>query len=202
MMADSRVRSDGVSDEALLAGMAHGDEQAAVAFVRRYQRRVYGLAFAMLGDAGAAEDVAQEALLRAWRHAAVYDPRRSAASTWVLTIARNLAIDSLRLRRSAPVDPEYFLAMGLAGGERLPEESIGSVGATPAIYAALAALPAEQRRAIVLAAVYARTAAEISASEGIPLGTAKTRIRAALSKLRVSLQGTAADPAPRQVDHE
>lgn len=56
--------------------MAHGEEWAAVAFVRRYQRRVYGLAAAMLGDKGAAEDVAQEALTRAWRHAQVFDARR------------------------------------------------------------------------------------------------------------------------------
>ena len=58
--------SGGPSDEALLAGVAHGDEWATVAFVRRYQRRVYGLAYAMLSDKGIAENVAQEALTRAW----------------------------------------------------------------------------------------------------------------------------------------
>ena len=62
--------SPGASDEALLAGMAVGDERAGVAFVRRYQRRVYGLALSMVGDPTLAEDIAQEALLRAWRHAA------------------------------------------------------------------------------------------------------------------------------------
>ena len=94
-MRRTRDASDGPSDEALLAGMAHGDEQAGLAFVRRYQGRVFGLALSMLGDPGLAEDVAQEALVRAWRHAPVYDPRRGAVSTWVLTIGRNLTIDAL-----------------------------------------------------------------------------------------------------------
>jgi RNA polymerase sigma-70 factor (ECF subfamily) len=163
---------------------------------------VYGLAYAMIGEPGAAEDVAQEALLRAWRHAAVYDPRRGAASTWVLTITRNLAIDSLRLRRASPVDPAYFLALGLASGDRLPEESVGSLDMGPALDAALAQLPVAQRRAIVLAALYGRTAAEISVEEGIPLGTAKTRIRMAMMKLRQALGGSDLEREDASVDRD
>jgi len=94
------------SDETLLAGMASGDEWATVAFVRRFQRRVFGLAHAMLGDRSAAEDVAQEALTRVWRHAQVFDARRGSVATWVLTITRNLAIDSLRVRRSLTISTE------------------------------------------------------------------------------------------------
>src|SRR4051812_46023868 len=84
------------SDEALLAALAAGDEEAAVAFVRRYQRRVYGLAVTLLGDRDLADDVAQEAMVRAWRHAAAFDVRRGSVSTWLLAITRNLAIDALR----------------------------------------------------------------------------------------------------------
>src|SRR5262249_51521378 len=93
-----------VSDEALLAGLASGESDAAVAFIRRFQRRVYGLAMTILIDSAAAEDAAQETFARAWRHAGAYDPRRGPVATWLLTIARNLAIDSLRLRRADPVD--------------------------------------------------------------------------------------------------
>ena len=105
VMRGKREPSNGPSDEALIAGMAHGDEQAGLAFVRRYQGRVFGLAVSMLGDPSLAEDVAQEAILRAWRHAPVYDPRRGAVSTWVLTIGRNLTIDALRMRRVGPDRP-------------------------------------------------------------------------------------------------
>src|SRR5580698_1841916 len=72
-MRQLSVVAEGPTDEALLAGMAVGDQAAAVAFVRRYQRRVFGLAYSMTNDAGVAEDVAQEALIRVWRHAPVFD---------------------------------------------------------------------------------------------------------------------------------
>lgn len=176
------------SDEALIAGMAVGDDDAAVAFVRRYQKRVYGLAIGMLGDPGIAEDVAQEALLRAWRHAPVYDARRGSVTTWVLTITRNLAIDAIRRHRAVPTDPESLVALSLAstGGSAEDVATAGHLG--PELRTALSTLPVEQRRATVLAALYGRTASEISASEAIPLGTAKTRIRAGLSKLRAALR--------------
>ena len=87
-------------DDALLAGFAVGDSDAAAAFIRRHQRRVFGLALAVVGDPVLAEDVAQEAFARAWRHAGAYDPRRGSVPTWLLTITRNLAIDAARLRRA------------------------------------------------------------------------------------------------------
>ncbi len=181
------VTPEGSSDEALLAGVAAGDERAAVALVRRYQKRVFGLALSIVSDAGTAEEVAQEAMLRVWRHAAVYDARRGAVASWMLTITRNLAIDALRLRRATPVDPDDFMGLALVGAGEAPEESAIAALRAPGVRAALAALPSEQRRALVLAAVYGRTAAEISEAEQIPLGTAKTRIRAAMIKMRQTL---------------
>ena len=83
-----------VEDDALLAAFAVGDPDAGAQFVRRYQRRVFGLALAVLGDRDAASDVAQEAFVRVWRHAAVFDARRGNVSTWLLTITRNLALDA------------------------------------------------------------------------------------------------------------
>jgi RNA polymerase sigma factor (sigma-70 family) len=169
--------------------MAIGDETAAIAFVRRYQRRVFGLAQSMLGDAQAAEDVAQEALVRAWRHAQVFDARRGSAATWVLAITRNLAVDALRLRRSTPVDPSQFGLLGQVSTEMSPEEIVEtSSGPASELVQALRELPGEQRRALVLAAVYGLTAEAVSKHESIPLGTAKTRIRTALQKLRRSLE--------------
>jgi RNA polymerase sigma factor (sigma-70 family) len=172
------------SDEALLAGLAAGDPDAAAAFVRRFQRRVYGLAVTILGDPGAAEDVAQEAFVRAWRHAATYDARRGAVASWLLTIARNLALDRARLTGSHPVDPD-FLASQLdrrAGAAAIDIAS--GVAERDRLRGLLAGLPPQQRRAIVLAAYFGRTAKEISELDGTPLGTVKTRIRAALLTLR------------------
>ena len=177
-----------LSDEALLAGMAVGEQPAAVTFVRRYQKRVFGLAYSMTGDAGVAEDVAQEAMIRVWRHAPVFDPRRGSVASWVLTITRNLAIDALRLRRAVPTDPDDFAAAALRSNEHDPEDAIRRGDVRDLVRGGLDALPPEQRRAVVLAAVYGRTALEISESEGIPLGTAKTRIRTALIRLRAAVE--------------
>src|SRR5918992_940758 len=100
-----------VSDDVLLAGMASGDPEASAGFVRRYQARVYGLALTILGDPAAAEEVAQETFLRAWKNADSFDPRRGRVATWLLTIARNLAVDAIRLRRAQPFDPLTLVAL-------------------------------------------------------------------------------------------
>ena len=187
-MRELRVAEGELSDEGLLAGMAVGEQAAAVTFVRRYQRRVFGLAYSMTGDTGVAEDVSQEALLRAWKHAPVFDPRRGSVASWVLTITRNLAIDALRLRRAVPTDPDDFAAAALRSNEHDPEDAVRRGDVRDLVRGGLEALPPEQRRAVVLAAVYGRTALEISESEGIPLGTATTRIRTALIRLRAAVE--------------
>jgi RNA polymerase sigma factor (sigma-70 family) len=173
-----------ISDEALVAGIAVGDERAGVAFVRRYQTRVYGLALTMVGDPALAQDITQEAFIRVWRHGSMFDRRRASVSTWVRTITRNLAVDSLRVRRPELVDPADSMWANLASGCPLPDEEAESSDTRARLSPALATLPAEQSRALVLAAIYGYTAAEIGRFEAIPLGTAKTRIRRGLIKLR------------------
>lgn len=173
-----------VSDESLLAGLASGDPEAAAAFVRRFQARVFGLARTIVGDAAAAEEIAQEALLRAWRHAGAYDHRRGRVETWLLSITRNLAIDHLRLRRGEPIDPDS-LAAREALFMRAPADPAGEAHAeVAALRDALATLPPEQRRALLMAALWGYTANEISEMEGAPLGTTKSRIRSAMLKLQ------------------
>jgi RNA polymerase sigma-70 factor (ECF subfamily) len=175
---------DGVSDEALLSGIAVGDDQAGLIFVRRYQRRLFGLAIGIVGDAGDAEDVAQEAFIRIFRHAQMFDARRGAVSTWALTITRNLAIDATRVRRGVPTDTEDRVFVDLTSGHRAPDIAVMATESAARVRAAIADLPLEQRRAVVFAALYGRTAAEIADGEGIALGTAKSRIRLGLAKLR------------------
>lgn len=176
--------SEGAPDEVLLAAIAAGDERSCLTFVRRYQSRLFGLALAIVGEPTAAEDVAQEAFVRIVRHAAIFDARRGSVATWVLTITRNLAIDSVRVRRGVPFDPHDSVFAELVGRDRSPEDSALLGDAVAQARAALADLPVEQRRAIVLASLYGRTAEEISKAESIPLGTAKSRIRLGLATLR------------------
>ena len=180
--------TDRAGDAALMAGMAVDDEAAAVAFVRRYQGRVFGLAVSITHDRALAEDIAQEAFLRAWRAASTFDPRRGSVLAWLLTITRNLGIDALRARRSLPIetaDLELLVARTLEG--QLPDGAAGRVE-TLAAGDRLRALPPEQARAVVLAVVGGRTAAEVAAHEGIALGTAKTRIRAGLRRMRQAME--------------
>jgi len=183
-----------VSDDALLAGMAAGDSEAASAFVARFQRRIYGLAYTMTGDPQAAEDVAQEAFVRAWRHASAFDARRGSVLTWLLTITRNLAIDSMRVRRPIAVDPDVVLQMPIVSSEPGPEQHAGRQEDSDRLYSALARLPDEQRRAVVLSGLLGHSAREVGELEGIPLGTAKTRIRTALLRLRSALVTTEDQP--------
>jgi RNA polymerase sigma factor (sigma-70 family) len=177
-----------LSDETLLAGLASGDTEAAAALVRRYQGRVYGLAYTIVGDAATAEDVAQETFMRVWTHAPAYDARKGRVATWVLAIARNIAIDAVRLRRSEPLDPQALIALQGTTHEPTPEERGLIAAEAERLRTALEQLPEEQRRALLMAAFYGRTAREISELESVPLGTVKTRIRTAMIKLRATLE--------------
>ena len=177
--------TDDLTDEALLNGLAVGEAGLDVAFVRRFQRRVYGLALSLVGEPTVAEDIAQEALLRAWRHASVFDSRRGSVATWLLAITRNLSIDALRLRRAIPTDPSDLV--GLQDGADGPGDAVANDDASRVLRQVIVTLPSDQRRALVLAAFHGRTALEISAMERIPLGTAKTRIRAGMLKLRAAV---------------
>jgi RNA polymerase sigma factor (sigma-70 family) len=176
-----------VSDDALVAGLASGDRDAASAFVRRFQRRVYGLARTIVADDRAAEDIAQEAFVRAWKHAGAYDPRRGSVVGWLLTITRNLAIDAVRVRRPVAFDPVALLGLETPSADRDLAELAELSDDTMRLRAALVKLPEEQRRAIAMAGLLGYTAREVGEIEGIPLGTAKTRIRTALIRLRAVL---------------
>lgn len=174
----------GASDDALLAAMAAGDVDASAVFVRRYQARVYGLALSVIGDRNRAEDVAQEAFVRAWRHAESFDPRRGSATGWLLTITRNLALDAQRAARIRPTEPLELFLGDLAEQQPGPAERAVDGITAERVRAALGRLPVPQRRAVVVATFGGRTARELGEIEGIPLGTAKTRIRDGLLQLR------------------
>jgi RNA polymerase sigma factor (sigma-70 family) len=186
--------ADRLPDETLLAGLGAGDADLAVAFVRRFQRVVYGVALTVTRDPVTAEDVAQQAFEQAWRHAQVYDSRRGSVRAWLTTIAHNLAIDVLRARTSAPVDPADLPTL-LTAVTDTPERLAVARDSAAGLRRALAQLPGSQARAVAMAGIYGMTARQIAVTEGIPLGTAKTRIRDGMLKLRAAL-------LPEDVDDE
>lgn len=115
--------------------------------------------------------------------------RRASVLTWLLTITRNAAIDAMRTRRATPVDATVLEDM-ITATMRVPgpEDEVLRSAEHDAAVARLRSLPPEQARAVVLAVIGGRTAGEISVSEGIPLGTAKTRIRTGLRRVREAME--------------
>lgn len=177
------------SDQSLLAGYAAGDARAGAAFVRRFQSRVYGLALTIVRDGPLAEEVAQDAFVRAWRYAGSFDHRRGSLAAWLLTIARNQAVDALRLRGVEALDADAIaLEEELRGASGDGDALAGATGERERVRQALLTLPPEQRRPVVLAVYLGRTAREISELDGVPLGTVKTRIRTAFMRLRAELE--------------
>lgn len=177
----------------MLSGLMVNDPEAAAAFVRRFQGKVFGAAFAMTGERDLAEEVAQQVFERAWRHAHMYDPRRGPVQSWLLTITRNLAIDQIRARRRWGWEGPGVVEQ-VASLARGPELEAVAADAGARLRGAIAGLPPEQSRALSLAAFRGFTAAEVAEAEGIPLGTAKTRLRTAMSKLRASLENQGVGP--------
>jgi RNA polymerase sigma-70 factor (ECF subfamily) len=172
-------------DETLLAGLGAGEAELSLAFVRRFQGLVFGVAMAVVGDATTAEDVAQQAFEQAWRHAQVFDPRRGSVRAWLRTITHNLAVDVLRARTSSPVDPDDLPAI-LTAVTDTPERLAVAHDNAAELRHALTELPEPQARAVAMAGIYGMTAQQIADTEQIPLGTAKTRIRDGMQKLRAA----------------
>jgi RNA polymerase sigma-70 factor (ECF subfamily) len=183
------------SDEALFAGFATGDVDAATVFVRRFQARVFGLALSMTRDASEADEVAQDAFVRAWRYAASFDARRGSVAGWLLGITRNVAIDRMRMsshrRERLDVDARGDLALQLAleaaAGEDV-SEAAERHDALARVARSLRSLPPEQSDALLAVTLRGLTTREYAEAAGVPLGTAKTRIRLGLRKLRQRLE--------------
>ena len=138
------------------------------------------------GNRSFAEDVTQDVFLTAWRKAARFDPARGRLSTWLMTIAHNLAVDRLR-RDTGVTRPTLVLVDEVPDAPGVDEE--GLLMERDAAVRALSCLSDAER--LLLARAYFRglTAREIAEADGIPLGTVKTRLRAALIKVRRANDG-------------
>jgi RNA polymerase sigma-70 factor (ECF subfamily) len=186
------VQYEESSDDTLMDGVRRGDGHAIAALYDRYSSLVFSLGLRMLGDRESTEELVQEVFLRAWRQAATYQPALGRLSSWLLGIARNLAVDELRRRGVRPQrtagDPEEQLAQVASTNTESPEEEVVSSAQRAEIQHALATLPPPQRRVMELAYYSGLTQAEIAEQLGDPLGTVKTRMRLATQKLREILR--------------
>ena len=171
-------------DQRLMRSFAARDPLAADALYQRFAGRIYGLGLVMLGSDAAAQDLVQDTFVKLWRSAERYDRSRGKLETWVLLMARSLAIDAIRRRVLDARTLEQIDRPREADEAPGPDEQAVTHDLTERAQRAMAALPPEQRAALELAYLGGKTSAEISDLEGIPVGTAKTRIRAALLRLR------------------
>lgn len=137
-------------------------------------------------DHALAEDLAQDVMMTVWRKVELYAPDRGTVGAWIFTIARNARIDRLRRGSSRPY--EDVDSLDLMSGERDAEEETFASQQAARVADAMAELPKEQRQIVELSFVNDMPQSEIAAKLVLPLGTVKSRLRLAYTKLRVELE--------------
>lgn len=178
----------GESDEQLVGKMAAAQQEALLELHRRYARLLYALGRRMLADEESTDICVQDAFYAAWQHATRFDPARARAKTWLVAIAHHRFLQELRDRPRPTLDWEDV------EGSDLEEGRAGSGAGPPALVdqvlaqRALARLAAGQRELVELMYFRGHTHAELAALTGLPLGTVKSRLRAALEQMRRELQ--------------
>ena len=173
-------------DAALLRRIRDGDGNALTELYERLGRAMYALACQIVRDPSSAEDVVQEVFVATWLHADRYDARRGSPASWMFGLTRHKAIDLLRREttsRSRTVDADLTIR---PAAEDVEQEVWLSYRRDRA-RGALAVLSSDQREAVELAFFGGLTHVEVADRLGIPLGTAKTRIRVGLLRLRDAL---------------
>lgn len=176
---------------ALLIRSARGDESAFAELYDATAARLHGLVVRVVRDRAQSEEVTQEAYLEIWRHCTRFDPSRGSPLSWMLTIAHRKAVDRVR---SAEAGKAREIGYERATAEREHDSTLETVEVRldqERVRRALASLTETQRGAVELAYLGGHTHTEVAALLGIPLGTAKTRIRDGLIRLRDTLEVTA-----------
>ena len=173
-----------LADEELISLAGQGEAQAFAVLYDRHSRAAYSLAYRMMGEKQAAEDLVQDGFLKVWRGAESYRVERGSVRTWILSIVHNRGIDQLRstasrrrtqekVEASAPVSqPSEAFAETLRNSQR------------EQVREALGTLPQEQLKILELAYFSGYTHVEIAELLGLPLGTVKGRMRLGLKKVR------------------
>jgi RNA polymerase sigma-70 factor (ECF subfamily) len=172
------------TDGELIQRSAAGDHSAFEELYGRYARPVFGLALRRLGDRGRAEDAVQETFASIWRSAGSYRPERGPGAPWLYAVARNAIVDRARARADVPSDIPDEAAPDAGPADRAEQNWVAW-----RVHRALEELPEKEREVIALAYWSGLSQSEVAEFLQIPLGTVKTRTRAALMKLADVLDG-------------
>lgn len=195
-LADGRSERTDWPDEALMAAIAVRDDYAFAVLYDRYAELVYSTSLRVLADAQLAEDATQDVFVRIWRRPETFVAERGRFLTWLMSVARNRAVDELRARgrrsrrETGQIDTneETGLPAALLREDEDPQEAAQLHEERRLVRAALSGLPGEQRLALELAYFGGLTQQEIATALHEPLGTVKTRIRLGMQKLRRALE--------------
>jgi RNA polymerase sigma-70 factor (ECF subfamily) len=190
--ADSPSRASAATASAealeplLLAVARDRDRQAFATLFQHFAPRLKAYLLRLGADAGAAEELAQEAMIMVWRRAETFDPAQASVATWIFRIARNKRIDALRRERRPEIDPDdpCLQPEGDPGADRLVERG----QADERVRAAIAALPDEQAEVVRMAYFEDKAHGAIAEETALPLGTVKSRLRLAMSRLKKALR--------------
>ena len=190
MKSESPLAADEApTDEALMADLAAGRQEAIGLLYPRYAPRIFAMAIQVL-DRPTAEEVVQDVFVSAWRKAANFDPTRGPVRPWLLQIAHFRIANELRRRSRRPrpaAETAEDLLSGLSDPGPDPSQQAWETYRRSVLGSALAQLPAPQRQALGLAFFSDLTHEQVASVLDLPLGTAKSRIRAGLSALRTKL---------------
>ncbi|MGC6531140.1 MAG: sigma-70 family RNA polymerase sigma factor [Candidatus Puniceispirillaceae bacterium] len=184
-LLNNKTSSRAELDDLLVRVGREKDKTAFTTLFAYFAPRIKSFLLRLGSDMSTAEELAQEAMIMVWRRAETYNPAQAGASTWIFTIARNKRIDRLR-REGRPVPDMLDPAMM----PDLPETGMDAVTRgqeEDKLREALKKLPEEQAKMIFAAYYEEKSHREISEESGLPLGTVKSRIRLALSRLRANL---------------
>ncbi|HUB95583.1 MAG TPA: sigma-70 family RNA polymerase sigma factor [Stellaceae bacterium] len=179
---------------ALMAAVAGRDTGAFMALFNYYAPRLKAYMKKLGTSDELAEELAQDVMVVVWRKAETYDPAKSAVSSWLFTIARNLRIDALRrdLRKAFDVTDPTLLPAPLPA----PDHNLQTSDQQREMRQVLGTLPQDQAEVVTLAFYHGKSHGEIAAALAIPLGTVKSRMRLAFQRIREALE--AASGAPKQ----
>jgi RNA polymerase sigma-70 factor (ECF subfamily) len=188
-MAVRREKAERLADEELMPWIGRKDPEAFEVLYDRHGGVAFSLAYRIVGDRTAAEEVTQEAFISVWRSGARFDAARGSVRSWLLSVVRNRAIDFLRSKAGkAPkldFDDDSALEQRPAQ-ERTEEEALRRETAAE-LRGALGKLPGEQSKVIELAYFGGFSHSEIAGILGLPMGTVKGRMRLGLEKIRGEL---------------
>ena len=183
----NRATRDADTDIVLVQGVRDRDLEAFAALYDRHAAHVYGLARRVLGHSTGAEDVVQEVFAALWEHPERYDPQRGPFLRWLLAVTHHKAVDAVRRAVVRAVAPLETVQDHLAAAEDVADIAVARAEADR-VNQACAALPTEQREALMLTYWRGYTQPQAAELTGVPVGTVKWRVHAAIKRLRAELR--------------